>query len=629
MNTFDVLRSAVAPRKARIDREPVRQEPRVDDTAAEQRAERARFAKVLALLAGTSEKTRVELLRQMPEGNASLIDKLLEEAGEADNGNPDIAAELRYGMIPGDLNVHKTDKGTIDVHGLQGIARASRHGNLETLARIAARRGSSVEELLALGDSKTADLKSALEALLARAGTPDAIALVDGEPISDAALVAHAVALENARAKSAADVTTPVNDSEALSPEFRARLDRVIERMKNEYGHDVQLVETARSQERQDHLYEQGRTRGGPVVTWTRDSAHLTGDAADVVIDGKWNSAEGFARLQSIAREEGLRTLGMRDPGHLELPREARMSLSANALAQAKAAFTSSNSNTATDVATGNGIARVASVAGVASVAQVGVGVRQLQSSENAAKAGDSSSSNMTIPAEAKTNDQAGSDAGSNNTDKRESERGPRPESDNASPAFGVRGPVAAANLGSAAAERAASPAGAAAFDRVLEAQRIRDAAPARPVSQLTLQVDAPNGRTDEITIGMRGNSVNTQILTDAQNAERLRMRTGELQDALTRHGLESDSVRITGTTNKEGVDAAKGLANATERDALKAGVAQQSQHGEGFTNNGQRDRTASARDWQERQEARRERDEQRQSDSERQRRGPFNPESK
>ncbi|MFN5582664.1 MAG: hypothetical protein ACK5BA_09175, partial [Gemmatimonas sp.] len=71
-------------------------------------------------------------------------------------------------------------------------------------------------------------------------------------------------------------------------------------------------METTRSQERQDWLFEQGRTRGGPVVTWTRDSAHTRGAAVDVMIDSTWDNPAGYARLQRIAREEGLRTLGMR-----------------------------------------------------------------------------------------------------------------------------------------------------------------------------------------------------------------------------------------------------------------------------------------------------------------------------
>jgi hypothetical protein len=113
---------------------------------------------------------------------------------------------------------------------------------------------------------------------------------------------------------------TVIRDPSALAPEFRARLDRVLERMREEFGHSVEVLETLRSQERQDALYAQGRTRSGPVVTWTRNSAHLGGYAADVRLDGSFEENAGYARLAVVAREEGLRTLGPRDPGHVELP---------------------------------------------------------------------------------------------------------------------------------------------------------------------------------------------------------------------------------------------------------------------------------------------------------------------
>lgn len=109
-------------------------------------------------------------------------------------------------------------------------------------------------------------------------------------------------------------------DLAALAPEFRGRLERIIERMESEYGYTVEVVETTRSQERQDALFAQGRSRPGPIVTWTRASNHGEGRAADVVIDGSYGNAPAYARLAQVAREEGLRTLGPRDPGHVELP---------------------------------------------------------------------------------------------------------------------------------------------------------------------------------------------------------------------------------------------------------------------------------------------------------------------
>ncbi len=110
-----------------------------------------------------------------------------------------------------------------------------------------------------------------------------------------------------------------VRDLGALQPQFRTKLDRVISRMKDEYGHSVSVTETYRSQARQDQLLQQGRTTSGPVVTWTSHSLHTQGRAADLQIDGTWNNPVGFQHLQEIAAQEGLSTLGPRDPGHVEL----------------------------------------------------------------------------------------------------------------------------------------------------------------------------------------------------------------------------------------------------------------------------------------------------------------------
>ncbi len=90
--------------------------------------------------------------------------------------------------------------------------------------------------------------------------------------------------------------------------------------MEREYGHRVELVEGYRSPERQQAIFAQGRTQPGPVATWTRDSLHTQGRAADLQVDGSWDHAEGYAHLQRIAAEEGLRVLGNKDPGHVELP---------------------------------------------------------------------------------------------------------------------------------------------------------------------------------------------------------------------------------------------------------------------------------------------------------------------
>ena len=46
---------------------------------------------------------------------------------------------------------------------------------------------------------------------------------------------------------------------------------------------NIFITETYRSQERQNYLYAQGRTRSGNIVTWTRTSNHSGRLAWDIV----------------------------------------------------------------------------------------------------------------------------------------------------------------------------------------------------------------------------------------------------------------------------------------------------------------------------------------------------------
>ena len=175
------------------------------------------------------------------------------------------------------------------------------------------------------------------------------------------------------------DLHVVQNDVAQLKPEFRERLQRVMVRMKQEFGHEVTVVETVRSQVRQDALFAQGRTVPGPVVTWTRNSKHAQGQAADLMVDGAWQNPAGYAHLAQVARQEGLRTLGARDPGHVELPADA--SVSAETLGTLLSDLQGDAGDTArklraevqSDVRadTGAAMARVANVAQVARVSAV------------------------------------------------------------------------------------------------------------------------------------------------------------------------------------------------------------------------------------------------------------------
>ena len=50
-------------------------------------------------------------------------------------------------------------------------------------------------------------------------------------------------------------------------------------------GLDIFITETFRSQQRQNYLYEQGRTRPGDKVTWTRNSRHTSRLAWDIAVN--------------------------------------------------------------------------------------------------------------------------------------------------------------------------------------------------------------------------------------------------------------------------------------------------------------------------------------------------------
>ncbi len=108
---------------------------------------------------------------------------------------------------------------------------------------------------------------------------------------------------------------------DVMNPIFLEKMDAVMAQMRAE-GHNVQLLETYRGQARQEHLYAQGRTRPGPEITWTRNSKHKHGMAADIQVNRSWQWDRGYERLQEIASEQGLRVLGAKDPGHIELVRK-------------------------------------------------------------------------------------------------------------------------------------------------------------------------------------------------------------------------------------------------------------------------------------------------------------------
>lgn len=108
-------------------------------------------------------------------------------------------------------------------------------------------------------------------------------------------------------------------------------------------GYRLSVAEGVRTKERQAELYAQGRTKPGPIVTWTLESRHITGHAVDIVMskngvipwsdrslwDALYECMTEAASFLCIDIRSGLdwdmdgqtREKGERDAPHYELPR--------------------------------------------------------------------------------------------------------------------------------------------------------------------------------------------------------------------------------------------------------------------------------------------------------------------
>lgn len=92
------------------------------------------------------------------------------------------------------------------------------------------------------------------------------------------------------------DITKPCRDLNELLPEVKKGAELFLEECKKQ-GLNVLVTETYRSQARQDWLYEQGRTRAGKKVTWTKKSKHTSRRAFDICknVRGKeYDNSDGF-----------------------------------------------------------------------------------------------------------------------------------------------------------------------------------------------------------------------------------------------------------------------------------------------------------------------------------------------
>jgi hypothetical protein len=415
-----------------------------------------------------------------------------------------------------------------------------------------------------------------------------------------------------AKTDAASSADGVVRSVSTLDPALQAKLARVMERMRDETGQDVQVSETYRSQSRQDTLYAQGRQAPGPVVTWTQNSKHTQGRAVDVLLGGGNASPDAYATLQRIAKEEGLRTLGAIDPGHLELPGTRATSAANGATPTIPVAPADASGPGMVSIAR---LAQVAQVAQVATVAQPARAARVATIAQVNVSAGASNGAaanqaavtqatvNQATPTQATVNqaavtqatpnqaavnqatvDASDDDASTgaqpiNRATIAQGPKAPTPSmqgthaqsagSQSGGQKFGTSGDRGSDNGGdkrgygaldaafsmreqpsthtavhNVAAATGISPAERA--DRIMAAM---DDGPTRPLSQITMNVDAGNGTTDRIQVGLRGSALNATIdAADAGGARAMTARTDELVRALSRDGVEVESLRVRAT---------------------------------------------------------------------------------
>ncbi len=102
-----------------------------------------------------------------------------------------------------------------------------------------------------------------------------------------------------------------ISDVNSLVPYVRDRVLAILAAMRAE-GFDPVVFEAKRSEERQRWLYAYGRTRskGKKPITWTLNSRHLVGKAADIISKSRgWNDPTFFHALAEAAIAEGMHTI--------------------------------------------------------------------------------------------------------------------------------------------------------------------------------------------------------------------------------------------------------------------------------------------------------------------------------
>ena len=119
-----------------------------------------------------------------------------------------------------------------------------------------------------------------------------------------------------------ADPSTVNREMNLLYPIFANRVNNALAKC-HALGLDIEIFETWRSPQRQDHLYASGRTRPGKIVTGSRawQSWHQYGLAVDIAAKraGKWSWDFDAKKAAEAFLAEGLEWLNPYEQCHFEL----------------------------------------------------------------------------------------------------------------------------------------------------------------------------------------------------------------------------------------------------------------------------------------------------------------------
>ncbi len=420
---------------------------------------------------------------------------------------------------------------------------------------------------------------------------------------------AHAAALagasRSAGVRSSADVHEVDRSLDHIDPQLRSKVETVIERMATEQGKKVELVEGYRSPARQQYLYEQGRTRVGPVVTWTRDSLHSQGRAADLRVEGAGDKGSAYSALQRIAEQEGLETLGMKDPGHVQLPTSGK-SFDATKASDAEATDVAAAPAFATERVTAAmvraGVARVAAVAHTASVARAAqaarpAGVARVATvaqpgapawSGNGAVGGAPGRGNVPVTAHAKPAQPWAGSAPSASTSpaqamasrpavaeahapsRKKSSEGDGVTSRVEATAGDLRGGVHTQTSTVARAQAPVATNSAAGVERALE---IRDALEAANPSSVAVRLDGTGSAADKVRVTLMNRVLDSAVsVSSPQLAARLESGAPDLVRALGEQGLAMGTLSVHhATAHDAGMESLAAIVQPAGGDALKA----------------------------------------------------------